>query len=217
MTPDLTEKKRKRAPSQRSLETRRRIFDAAEHLFSARGFEGASIRDIAARAGVQAPLVHHHGGSKEALFNTTVARRATELSQLRLNALAELKVESPRPALRDVLACFLLPFLDKVIAGEPGWSDYGRLVAYVSADPRWRKIAQACFDPTAEVFLTEIGTILPDVDQINISARFTFMVSAMLSLCTSRWRIETFAPADRSQDLTEVLLDFCCAGFTPPN
>lgn len=186
-------------------------------MFSERGFEGASIRDIAARAGVQAPLVHHHGGSKEALFHTIVARRATELSQLRLDALAELKAASPQPALRDVLACFLLPFLDKVIAGEPGWSDYGRLVAHVSADPRWRDIARACFDPTAEVFLKEIAAILPDVDRTNISARFTFMVSAMLSLCTSRWRIETFAPADGSQDLTAVLLDFCCAGFTPPD
>jgi len=39
--------------------------DAAEQLFSERGFDGASIRDIALRACVPGALVHHHGGSKE--------------------------------------------------------------------------------------------------------------------------------------------------------
>jgi len=41
------QKQRQRAPSRRSLETRARILDAAERLFAERGFEGASVRDIA--------------------------------------------------------------------------------------------------------------------------------------------------------------------------
>lgn len=49
------------------LTARARIRDAALHLFAERGPEAATIRDIAARAGVSLGLVRHHFGSKEEL------------------------------------------------------------------------------------------------------------------------------------------------------
>jgi AcrR family transcriptional regulator len=49
------------------LTARARIRDAAIKLFTERGIEAASIRDIAAEAGVSSGLVRHHFGSKEAL------------------------------------------------------------------------------------------------------------------------------------------------------
>jgi len=49
------------------LTARARIRDAAIRLFGERGIEGASIRDIAAEAGVSSGLVRHHFGSKDAL------------------------------------------------------------------------------------------------------------------------------------------------------
>src|SRR2546430_10761426 len=48
---------RKRAEQQRSLETRGAILDAAIAEFAERGFEGASIRAIADRLGLQHPLI----------------------------------------------------------------------------------------------------------------------------------------------------------------
>jgi AcrR family transcriptional regulator len=51
-----------------SADTRGQILDAARTAFGERGFDGASIRDIAARAGVDPALVHHFYGSKQQLF-----------------------------------------------------------------------------------------------------------------------------------------------------
>ncbi|HEY3522575.1 MAG TPA: TetR family transcriptional regulator [Candidatus Limnocylindrales bacterium] len=48
--------------------TRDRILDAARAGFAERGFDNASIRDVAARAGVDPALVHHYFGSKQQLF-----------------------------------------------------------------------------------------------------------------------------------------------------
>lgn len=212
MSGKVQENQRQRAPSKRSLATRGRIFDAAEQLFAERGFEGASIRDIAKLAGVQGALVNHHGGSKEALFTTVVARRAEELAQLRQDALAAAKAAGPL-TLHQVLTCFIAPFFERILHGGPTWSAYGRLIAHVSSDIRWQHIAKRYFDPTMEIFLAEISILLPDAPQQKIGAHFIFMVSAMLALCTSRWRISGLEEGETTENLTATLLDFCAAGF----
>src|SRR5467141_3118790 len=62
------ERPRKRAEQQRSIETRAAILDAAIAEFAARGFEGASIRAIADRLGLQHPLITYHYRSKDILW-----------------------------------------------------------------------------------------------------------------------------------------------------
>src|ERR1700686_2398427 len=58
----------KRAEQQRSLETRGAILDAAIAEFAERGFEGASIRAIAERLGLQHPLITYHYRTKDILW-----------------------------------------------------------------------------------------------------------------------------------------------------
>jgi AcrR family transcriptional regulator len=52
--------------------TRARILDAALDLFSELSFEGATTREIAARAGVTQPLVSYHFSSKDELWRAAV-------------------------------------------------------------------------------------------------------------------------------------------------
>src|SRR5712672_1977357 len=59
---------RQRAEQQRSVETRGAILDAAITEFAERGFEGASIRAIADRLGLQHPLITYHYRSKDILW-----------------------------------------------------------------------------------------------------------------------------------------------------
>lgn len=58
--------------------TKARILAAAEDVFAARGFDGASTREIAGRAGVNISSLHYHWDSKEtlyvAVFQAIVAR-----------------------------------------------------------------------------------------------------------------------------------------------
>src|SRR6202030_1262777 len=62
------ERPRKRAEQQRSIETRASILNAAIAEFAERGFEGASIRVIADRLGLQHPLITYHYRSKDILW-----------------------------------------------------------------------------------------------------------------------------------------------------
>jgi AcrR family transcriptional regulator len=54
-------------------DTRGQIITAARHAFAAKGFAGASMRAIAAEAGVDAALIHHYFENKQQLFLATVA------------------------------------------------------------------------------------------------------------------------------------------------
>lgn len=208
---------RKRAPSKRSLETRRRVFEAAEALFAERGFDGTSTRDIAARAEVTPALVLFHGQSKQALFESVVEARAEELARLRRAALDRVVADS-HAGLREVIGAFVRPLLEKATGGDPGWHAYARLIALVSADPAWRALTERCFDPTVAVFTREIARRHPGADRQTLAAALVFSVSAMLSLIASRWRIDAMAgdqppeaPADPA--LIETLVDYCHGGM----
>jgi TetR/AcrR family transcriptional regulator len=48
--------------------TRERILQAAKGVFTEKGYDAATVSEIARRVGASKQLVHHHFGNKEALF-----------------------------------------------------------------------------------------------------------------------------------------------------
>ena len=54
------------------LKTRARLLDRALQLFAARGFEGTSLRDVAAEAGVNHGMIKYHFDSKDQLWRAAV-------------------------------------------------------------------------------------------------------------------------------------------------
>ena len=66
----MTEQKplRRRGRPRGGSDSRERIIGAAVDEFGEQGYDGATIRSIAARAGVDSALVHHYFGTKADLF-----------------------------------------------------------------------------------------------------------------------------------------------------
>src|SRR5258708_12185022 len=71
----------------RSAGVKTKVERAAVDLFAANGFDGVSIADIAARAGVSQGALYRHYPSKEelawALFSTAYLRTGEELDRIR--------------------------------------------------------------------------------------------------------------------------------------
>jgi TetR/AcrR family transcriptional regulator len=91
------ERPRRRAEQQRSIETRASILNAAIAEFAERGFEGASIRAIADRLGLQHPLITYHYRSKDILWRAAAehafAQIRSEWDISGLSPLARLRQE----------------------------------------------------------------------------------------------------------------------------
>ena len=68
--------------------TKARILGAAEEVFAARGFEGASTREIAGRAGVNISSLHYHWESKETLYLTVFRAISDRIVDLLRDTLA---------------------------------------------------------------------------------------------------------------------------------
>jgi TetR/AcrR family transcriptional regulator, regulator of cefoperazone and chloramphenicol sensitivity len=109
--------------SQRSLRTRERLIEAAGRVFASRGYRGATMRDIADRAGVNLAAAHYHFGSKQDLYRE-VLREHFERLEARLvvdegGAVDERLAGRPtRAALVELLRVRIRALLDTLLGSD---------------------------------------------------------------------------------------------------
>ncbi|MDR0591861.1 MAG: TetR/AcrR family transcriptional regulator [Bifidobacteriaceae bacterium] len=96
-------------------ERREQLVAVARSVFAERGFEPASVEEIAARAEVSKPVVYEHFGGKEGLYAVVVDREVQELSN-RLTAALNVKDHPKRIVERTALA-----LLDYIEQNEDGF------------------------------------------------------------------------------------------------
>ena len=63
-----------------AVETRQRIIDAASNLFSEKGRDGTSVREIAGMAKVNGAMISHYFGGKEGLYQDCIQALYAEIS-----------------------------------------------------------------------------------------------------------------------------------------
>ena len=106
----------------RGEDTRRRILETALEVFAAEGYEGASTRQLAERAGVNLPAIQYYFGSKEGLFraviDSIVERTESHMAPLAVEVQAALAdPRTPRDALIELLCRMLEAFVSLVTGG----------------------------------------------------------------------------------------------------
>ncbi|WP_460869198.1 TetR family transcriptional regulator [Rhodococcus aerolatus] len=69
-------------------ERRHQLLTVGRAVFAEKGFDGATIEEVAARAGVSKPVVYEHFGGKEGLYAVVVDRERTDLLDRMTEALS---------------------------------------------------------------------------------------------------------------------------------
>src|SRR5258705_1948311 len=142
--------RRKRAEQQRSLETRASILNAAIAEFAERGFDGASIRAIADRLGLQHPLITYHYRTKDILWRAA-AEHAFAQIKAGWDILGPEKSDLPPLArLREEYAT-----LFRYTVAFPEFHRFMRQEALTN-NPRLRWVAATGFAPLLERLIPQI-------------------------------------------------------------
>jgi AcrR family transcriptional regulator len=85
-------------------ERRAQLIGIGRQVFAEKGYEAASVEEIAERAGVSKPVVYEHFAGKEGLYAVVVDREVTQLVE-RISA--ALTLGHPRAALEHAADAFL--------------------------------------------------------------------------------------------------------------
>lgn len=96
-------------PDQDGNAVRDRLLDAALRLFACKGFESASVRELAEAADVTRPTLYYHFGSKEGLYLELVERLCATVEDSILHSMVS------QGTARVRLSSFVLNILDSII------------------------------------------------------------------------------------------------------
>ncbi|HSH06014.1 MAG TPA: TetR/AcrR family transcriptional regulator [Burkholderiales bacterium] len=206
-------------------ETQIRILDAAEELFLQHGFEGASMRMLTARAGVNLAAVNYHFGSKDALIEAVLRRRLDPMNASRVAALDRLEAEAAGRALDPaaIIGAFVGTSLRMIEDARGGGRNFIRLLGrtYTDPDKRIRALIGQLYAPAMERYKAAFQRALPDLPAEELVWRMHFMFGTLSYTLAATDTVQLIAgckPEDRydARLLEARLTAFLAAGLLAP-
>jgi AcrR family transcriptional regulator len=162
----------------RSDATRAAILAAARHRFAADGYERATIRAIAAEAGIDPSMVMRYYGNKEKLFALAAD------FDLRLPEFTDVPLEQLGVALVE-------HFIKR-------WEQDGALIALLRAAATNTSAAQRMQQIFADQLLPHVAATCPQPTQAP--TRATLIATQMLGFALCRWILQLPAALELDQD-----------------
>lgn len=101
-------------------ETHERILQAAENLFSSKGFEATSVRDITTEASCNVASVNYHFGGKENLYLETFRSLLSEVRDRRIESMRRDMAARPDMSLEDFVESFASAFMEPLVDQSRG-------------------------------------------------------------------------------------------------
>ncbi|MGW8270532.1 MAG: TetR/AcrR family transcriptional regulator [Burkholderiales bacterium] len=206
-------------------ETQTRILDAAEELFLLHGFEGASMRMLTARAGVNLAAINYHFGSKDALIEAVLRRRLDPMNANRIAALDRLEAEAAGRALAPeaIIGAFVGTSLRMIEDARGGGRNFIRLLGrtYTDPDKQIRALIGQLYAPAMERYKAAFTRALPDLPAEELVWRMHFMFGTLSYTLAATDTVQLIAgckPEDRydARLLEARLTAFLAAGLLAP-
>lgn len=198
--------------------TKERILAAAEVLFARRGFDGASLRQLTAAAGVNLAAVNYHFGSKEKLVEQVFRRRLDALNGSRLEALAKVNGRD-ETRLEDVLAAYIRPALD--LSNDDNGALFMRVLAraFAEHDDSLRQFLSENYGHVMRQFTHEFARLLPQLSKSELYWRIDLVTGALTHAMSGFGMIQRKSGVSEQQHREQTaqhLIRFAVAGLSHP-
>ncbi|GAB2986495.1 TetR/AcrR family transcriptional regulator [Saccharothrix stipae] len=163
-------------------DTKAALLAAAREVFVERGYEGATVRSIAARAGVDAAMVNHWFGGKEGLFAKAVLQ-----VPLDPNELIGRLLDGPDEEIGERIVRNFLGVWDPIGGGQ-----FAALMRSVTAHEQVAEVLREFFVHTL------LKRLVTHLDVPDGELRATLLASQIFGMGMVRYvvRFEPFASAD---------------------
>ena len=200
--------------------TRERILRTGERLFAERGFNGVSVRELAAAAQVNIASIGYHFDSKEGLLSEVYRRHCEPMIAERLRGLAAASRLRGKAKFAAIIEAFIRPALQQVEV-EDG-ATFIRLRAVLSGESSelLEKLVAENFDQSSTAFIDELCACLPHLTRTHVCWRFHFLLGTIYYTAAGPHRISAFSrgrcdPSDTEAVIHE-LVPFMTRAFQAP-
>jgi AcrR family transcriptional regulator len=201
--------------------TRERILRTAERLFAERGFNGVSVRELAAAAQANIASIGYHFDSKEGLLSEVYRRHCEPMIAERLRGLKAAARLRGRTRVAAVIEAFVRPALAQVEV-EDG-ATFIRLRAVLSGENSalLEKLVAENFDQSSTAFIDELCECLPHLSRTDVCWRFHFLLGTIYYTAAGPHRIAAFShgrcdPSDTEAVIKELVPFMTRAFHAPP-
>lgn len=207
-------------------DTVKSILNAAEELFSERGFAETSLRNITTRAGVNLAAVNYHFGSKKALIQAVFARFLTPFCAQLEQDLAQIQERLPEhsPTLPELLMLLSGTALKAGHDSPRRLGIFMRLLglAYTQGQGHLRRFLQHEYAPVFSAFMRLVSAATPDLSDEDRFWRIHFMLGATVFTLSGADALTAMAEHDlgKGSDVAQVidkLIPFLASGLNAPH
>jgi AcrR family transcriptional regulator len=200
-----------------NINQRENILDAAEVDFSQRGYAGTSLKEVAASCDVTQALITYYFGTKQQLFEQVFLRRATLISEERVQRLQALSDSGKKVNVSEIVRAFLLPLV--ALRKTDGGRAFIRLQARLHTEPPEisYSLRSTAYGESTDAYVEALRAALPGLPEKDLYWRVTAMVGAYLYAFSDTHRLDVLSknicdPMD-AQETLEQLTSFIVGGL----
>lgn len=197
-----------------------RLLNAAEELFCERGFEGTSIRDIAASAGCNIASVNYYFGGKQQLYEQVWQHHLIPMRDSRIASIERIyQKKEQKPSLDELIKSFADEFIGSIVDTQKT-SRLGKLMAreYINKHLPENMFLNEIMMPTVNAMQKALMLTFPNLDESKIPLIVFSIIGQLVHLVHVRELFkedtnELIRKAFNSNEIINHIVKFSCAGI----
>lgn len=180
------------------VKSRVRVLEAALELFGSKGFADTSVRELAARAGVNLATMNYYFGSKENLRIEALRYgfSPTSISAHKMHALLMVaRSDGTTEAAEEALRAYVHLFVKEVVG--PEYKHWGMFLRErMSPGPAFEMVMREYFEPLGAALAGILRLLLPDAPPERIQLCISSIIGQCVHIRMSAPTIKFFSGQD---------------------